>query len=203
MAKLSSELLCEIFKHLNLEEPIKCKLVDKNWYSIVNDLVKVKRLVVNQAYPSKWYLTNELIKEEIECCHLNLFLTQYKRSFLANLNYLNLNPAYSNFDINIVNLFTQLIHFATGVVYKFNAIVNLNLPNLENLSFYTHRNCNLTIDCPKLKVLYYKNHETDSNLNIKHPDSIVYLEINLKGEKLYEKLKELKNVEYLRVHNYK
>ena len=72
---LASEL-CEISKHLNLEEIVKCKLVNKSWYSIVNNLIKVKRLVVGPGYSSKWYFTNEFIKEEIEGCHLNLYLTQ-------------------------------------------------------------------------------------------------------------------------------
>ena len=200
MCKLSPESLCEVFKNLNLEELIKCRLANKYWYSIINDLVKVKRLVVGRNYSSKWYFTNELIKEEIECCHFSLFLTQYKRSFLANLNYLFINPAYSNFDINIVNLFTQLVHFETIVGYKLNAINNLNLPNLQVFSFYTELGSgNLTINCPKLKVLYYKNCHRKENLDIKHPNSITHLETCVYDEKL----KMLKNIEYLITDNYK
>ena len=84
MGRLPPEILCEILKHLNLKELIQCKLVNKNWYSIVNDLIRVKRLVVGQYYSNEWYFTNELIKEEIECCHPKLFLTQYKRSFSSS-----------------------------------------------------------------------------------------------------------------------
>ena len=196
---LPPELFCEIFNLLNLEQLIKCNLVNKYWHSIVNDLIKVKRLVVGRHYSRKWYFTKEFIKEEIECCHLNLFLTQYKRSFLANLNYLCFDPRLSNFDLNIVNLFTRLVHFELNILtLKRNAIIKLNLPNLQVFSFYANRDCNLTIDCPKLKVLRYKSYDVYDNLDIKHLDSIIHLET-----KLYdEKLKGLKNIEYLRIQNY-
>ena len=193
------EILCKIFKHLNLKELIKCKKVNKNWYSIVNDLIKVKRLVVGQGYSYKWYFTNELIKEEIECCHPNLFLTQYKRSFLANLNYLYIDPQLLNFDLNNVNQFTQLIHLETIFGFKSNTIFNLTLPNLQNLSFDTHRSCYLIIECPKLKILCYKNYRSNGNLDIKYPNTIIYLETCLYDEKLMV----LKNVEYLITDNYK
>ena len=158
-------------------------------------------MVVGPVYSSKWYFTNEFIKEEIECCHLNLFLTQYKRSFLANLNYLYINPEYSvYFVLNIVNLFTRLVHFELNILcLEPKAIINLNLPNLQVFSYCTKSGSgNLIIDFSKLNVLCFKDKRENLNLDVYHPDSIIHLETDLNGEKL----KVFKNVKYLKAYNY-
>ena len=70
----------------------------------------------------------------------------------------------------------------------------LALPNLEILCFNWHNvGCQIRIDCPKLKTLFYPEYSELNLLEIKHPHSISSLAWPAYGPALAQ----FKNVEKL------
>lgn len=93
---LPAEMACEVFKYLNLEELINCKLLAKPYYEIVSKLMKVKKLQITQKKSLS-----------IENCHPNLFIAQFKSPFLSNLKCLTIHRLL-NIDLNSLKHFTPI-----------------------------------------------------------------------------------------------
>ena len=206
---LPPEMICVIMKNLNLNDLIQCKLLSKRWYSIVNESIKMIKLIVRtdekikrknlneyliDVHYSRWFYSNELVNSDLHICELNLFQLNLKRKILSNLKYLKINEI-PKFDFNQLNLLTQLIHLEINC-YLGEVHIKLNLLELEILKIFFNSSCHLTIEeCPKLKILYY-DYEEDENFRLimKYPESIKDLEAPFYGSELTQ----FKNVEYLK-----
>ena len=206
MDKLPAEIYCVIFKHLNLKDLVNCKMVCKDWNSIILSLVKVSRLVIDYEdnCKRKWYFTNKLINNDLELCNPNLFLIQFNKSNLSNLKHLYIDHELPNFDLNKLNLFSKLIHLEIDYDFKKDINLTLNLPGLIILKILNVKESYLKlIDCTKLKVFCFDNHSYNYNnfncLEIKHPSTIIHLETDLYGEELAI----FKNVEHLETFYFK
>ena len=187
MDKLSPEVYCLIFKYVNLKDLIDCKLVCKYWNEIISNQAKVDKLMVsdeNVDYQLRWYHSNELIYEEIEYCHTIQFLAQIEKSILSNLKHLRIN---SEIEFCQLNLFSRLVHLEISYDLR-SRTIDLSLPNLEILAIYAALSSQLTIDCLKLKVLLFHNHNyiyyRYNNLDLKNAGTIKYLETDIYDDEL-------------------
>lgn len=112
------------------------------------------------------------------------------RSLVFSLERLTVSVMPSKFNLNRINLFTELVRLKITTLRPTNKKVNLSFPKLKVLLLYCHP-LSLCIDAPKLSVLVV--HGNTTRLTIKHPESIRKLEADFEEEKLWQ----FKNVEYL------
>lgn len=192
---LPPELICEIFKHLNLSDLLKCR-VCKYLDAIVSEF-KLSKLVV--AYSDRFrgtrYDTKERINLNSEWCHPKLLKKKAGQKIISKLEYLWIIDS-GNFDLNKLNLFNQLKQLEISEKLVDMKRIGLKLFNLEVLYFaYSNPNCHISIDCPKLKKLAYN--EGRDLLKVKYPRTITKIESNFSISKLFK----FKNIEYLKSYN--
>ena len=196
---LPTEMICELFKHLSLHDLISCKLVCKRFNSIVSSHSRMVRMVVDRVFENLqgWYHSNRRTDEYLETCHQNLFLRHYNRPILSALKYLRLDTEIPEFDIDRLNLFSGLLQLDLN--YSLSGRLTLKLESLEILKIWQIQNAQLSIKCPKLRVLFCweEDWEEDQNqLSIKHPETIKELD-SLNYARVIE---PMKNLEVLKCH---
>ena len=205
---LPAEMICEVFKRLNLKDLVTCSLVNKRWHSIYAAF-KVHRLAAiddhpihgsrycdyrHEIYFVKWSHPDRMVLEE-ELCRLAAFVRLAEKPLLSSLRHLAL-AGVLEFDLNKVNAFGQLVHLE--IKMPISSEVPLSLPRLKVLAFYNRNNCALSIDCPQLSFLAYEEPKYRNLLEVKHPETIRKLETNMVGSKLAP----FKSVECLVAHSF-
>lgn len=200
---LPAEMVCELFKHLDPKSLIACSLVNKLWYALYAR-IRLDRLVVIKDLdkcPFKWrYSLREKKRiEERELCGPTMFARLIDRPMLCELKYLALMDPIQ-IDPNQLKAFSQLVYLEIAIQsptsmerYNFqrgrpNPVrgnLNFNLSNLKVLAF---SQCNaswaISIDCPQLSVLAYKELGNPNLLAVKRPDTIRKLYTSMGGSKL-------------------
>ena len=190
---LPPEMVIHLLQHLSLSELIEKKRVCKLWNEVISTHLKTTRLVVDSDPRKKdpWWLLRQQVDEYFEVCHPNLFISQHRNPILTNLKCLRIRvfDPLEDFDLNDLNAFAQLVQLE--VDYTFTYPINRiewNLPNIEVLVFRSwgraEAKCvRLSIDCKKLKALFYDESENDL-IEVKTPETITILEGNFYGSKL-------------------
>lgn len=199
---LPPEMLCEIFKHLDLEELLKKRSVCKLWNSLIGSM-KVERLNVDLTYRSHkdwgaaWYETRRPQLER-DICDPELLMALCKKPILSNIKYLKINDPpqvsfeFMGFDFNDLNAFQQLVQLDLRTNDQH---LTLNLPNLQIFSLMkSNDEYSLKLNCPKLRVLRYYEPRAANKLVIENSDTIRSLDTSMFGAKLTR----FKNVEILR-----
>ena len=185
---LPSEMISELFEYLPLKDLATCSMVNKRWHSIYA-VFRVHRLAMicyhSYCYPefelSQWYDASRRIEEK-ERCRLEVFSCFAEKRLLSNLRQLALAAGDSfQFDLNKLNRFEKLVHLEIEVHALHERKVHLNLPRLKVLAFHHYNSsCSLSIDCPQLSTLVYREERSDANLlNVKHPKTIRKLVTNM------------------------
>ena len=180
---LPPEMICTIFRHLSLCDLVRFKLVCKLWNSLISSNFKVTRLFVSAYINQKerWH-SSELVKE-FELCHSNLFVSQSPSHLLSGLRHLKIldyafdhRNRYAGFDSNQLNSFKELTHLEICSRHFINRPLNLKLVQLETLVLEGafEGESRLVVDCPKLRKLVCD--QTTDSLEVKHCDSIIYLD---------------------------
>lgn len=192
---LPPELICELFKHLHLRDLAACSLVNKHWHSIYSSF-KLDGLIVNQILHydrSKWCHSDRKIEDK-HLCHPKWFNHLAKKPLLSNLKHLALSCKSSEFDLNELNRFGQLVHLEI-VIKNLEDNVNLVLPKLKVLVFHyvQCQRCSLLVDCPELSLFDYRGEPAEGHLEMKHPETIKKLDADIVGSKLAQ----FQNVECL------
>ena len=202
---LPPEMVIHLFRNLNLSELIEKKLVCKLWNDLISTHLKITRLVIdlNQRKKDPWWLLSQQVDEYREVCHPNLFVSQHRNQILTNLKYLRIQlfDSWDDFNLNDLNGFVQLVQLevrckVSGELIK----IDWSLPNLEVLNFQFHKTAGvgslrISIDCKKLKSLFYYEDENDL-IELKTPETITTLEGDFNGWKLAK----FKNVEIYKCH---
>lgn len=197
--------ICELFKHHHPKDPILCSMVNKRSAGFKPD-----RLVAVDCFdncPNQWCHSNQTIQEE-ELCDLKMFVSLTGTPFsplLLDLKQLALCGESLEFDLNELNKFSRLVNLEINIKHLNENMVSLNLPRLKVLVFqpsnrygndHKRKNgyynedtdfnlCPLEIDCPELNVLVYREQSLDqSELNVKHPKTIKWLDTNMADQKL-------------------
>ena len=179
---LPPEMICELFKHLQLKDLFVCSMVNKRWRSIYAAF-KVSTLVVLDAefdQITKWGYPDRKF-EDHQLCDPELFSRLADQPLLSNLKRLALLCGWDRFDVDKLQSFSQLVHLEVSC-----RLPKLNL-NLSELEVLVSRRTNfdpLSIDCPKLRVLVYDEYRNASLLNVKNPETIRELKTNMFGPKL-------------------
>ena len=177
---LPTEMISELFKHLNPTALATCSMVSKRWHSIYADF-KVHSLVAigNSLYwyQSKWSHSNWRVEEQ-EPCHLKT-LNCLTKPLFSNLKYLALIGNWPRFSLNQLNRFRQLLHLEITWPNDFRKKqVYLNFPHLKVLVVHTlDKDCLLVLDCPELSTLVYLEEE-EADLKVKWAETIRKLETN-------------------------
>ena len=187
---LPPEMICELFKHLGLEDLIVCSRVNRRWYSI-QAAFKLHRLFAIGNDPSyelnQWRYPDRRV-EEVERCSLAMLRRLIEKPLLSNLKHLALSGCSNfdllrydyKFDLNELNRFQQLVHLEISIGWF--AEAELNLPKLKVLVIHHfNRDCSLWIDCPELSTLVYYTFQAHL-LKVKHPETIRMLETDLDGQ---------------------
>ena len=185
---LPPEMICELFKHLSVVDLATCSQVNKRWRSIYAAF-KVEALAVTNDVEDKWIYSNRKI-EEFEFCRPEHFSKLADQPLLSNLKQLALFRRSKQFALDQLQSFTKLVHLEIVVHPRDEA---LNHPELSVLVFHHSISSSLSIDCPKLRVLVYEEHEPSNLLDVKHPEAIRELQTNMVGPKL----DRFKSVQYL------
>ena len=202
---LPPEMISELFEYLPPKDLAVCAMVNRRWHSIYVGF-KVHRLAATDYrdyYPFhdfyKWYDSNQTIWGEQLCSPANIPRLAEK-PLLSNLKHLALYDVSSEFDLNKLNQFRQLVHLEIGWFDKVDKI-NLNLPRLKVLALrFVNDRCALSIDCPELSTLVYYSRDVDANpFDVKHPQTIRKLETNW----FSPKLSPFENVECLLTEEFK
>lgn len=194
MNELPNELICIIFRHLNLTDLFNnCRLVSKRLLGLV-DSMKFQELIMLNPNPFNFdplcYLTDH--SETKRRINLNnvLFFNVYKfGTFKIKFNNFSdlkfLNFDFSNddcelkFEIESLNKFVQLEHL---IIAKLRLILNstLCLPNLKTFSLTYHyrsldeQGDNLLIDAIRLERVKFYDFQNLINKFV-HPESIKFL----------------------------
>ena len=179
----------EIFDYLSIDEILNLKLVNKWFYQIINENVRIKELVISThdyvPYNTRWFYTCDLISLQHLIkydYHSNVYLN-LNQPFLSKLKLLYIND--TGISLETLNSLDQLVHLEIidSNIYRTTDNDVLSLPLLEIL------NCDedvdaashheyLTIDSTKLQRLrLYCPYPFDNNIKIVHPESITYLEL--------------------------
>ena len=201
---LPAEMICELFKHLNLKDLAACSMVNKRWNKIYSGF-KVQRLfaigVSQKFHLHKWLSPFQLIRDE-ELVPLKLFGRLVDRPLLSNLKLLALDGYSCPFDLNKLNMFSQLIGLNIKIRYITDENLHLSLPKLVLLTIHEFvGDCIVSIDSPQLNVLSvltYTKWPEKSPLEVKRPETIRKLVTNMVGSKL----QPFKDVECLVTTNF-
>ena len=201
---LPVEMIGELFKHLQLKDLAACSLVNRRWHSIYTDF-KVHRLVITgddyHLRFNQWSYPDRRV-EQFELCRVETFSRLANQPVLSNLKHLAFNgllsESYRKFDLKTLNHFKELVQLEFNS-YLAKKKVDLNLPKLKNLTFHLRNDCcPLTIDCPELSVLNYREDPGMNLLKLKHPETIRRLETDMIDWKLrpFKKLESLVTVHF-------
>ena len=197
---LPTEMLCELFKHLNPRNLVACSLVNKRWNSAYSTF-RVRRLVACAFRWSRdrWYDSRKF--EERDFCHLERFHRLIDKPLLSNLQHLALCRHYwyrdSPIDLNKLNVFRQLIRLEIETDLG-SEKVSLHLPKLKILAIHLYREEGiLSIDCPELSTFLHWGANHSNLLEVKHPETIRRLDTAVMCP---DQMAQFKNVEYLVVY---
>ena len=179
MELLPNEIVLKIFKELPVEQTLICKLVNKRFYSIINDLMKLKSLIIIDNYYSdmlsKWFYDNEFIRDckykitgrrlgAIKFNSNQLILNQLKKLYITHRSLL----------IDTINCLDQLEVLEINCCkLKGKGRLLIDLPNLKSFSFiYNNSTKNpMIFNTPKLvKLEFSHNDYLDKHFN--YPESI-------------------------------
>ena len=203
---LPPEMVCELFKHLNLKQLLKMKSVCKLWNELISRM-KIERLNVDVSYRcfndrgEVWYETHRPQLER-DLCRPKLLIGLCKKPMLAALKYLKIYNPHNNvcfelddFDFNELNTLQQLVQLDLRANDQ---NLKLNLPNLQIFSLTrSNDDYSLSLNCPKLRVLRYYEPNGANSLHVQHPDTIRILDTSMSGGKLTR----FRNVEVLRTES--
>ena len=179
---LPPEMICELFEHLHLKDLAACSLVNKRWHSIYSNFKVHSLVAIRSEDPFNWHGSNETVEEKC-ICPPAMFCRLIEKPLLSNLKHLALGG--SQFDLNKLNRFQQLVHLEINGIRGVHLNLHLNLPKLKVLAFHgSNENCPLSIDCPLLSTLVYGELEDVNLLKVMHPETIQKLQTDVVGEKL-------------------
>ena len=193
---LPPEMINELFKHLPVKDLATCAQVNKRWHSIYIAF-KMDSLVVFGNEDTglfefdfrHWSYPGRKVGDE-ELCRLRFFHHLANRPLLSELKHLALWDIRCEL-VSKVKRFKKLVHLEINEVSfrslngrRANRILKLNHPKLKVLVTHHLANCRLSIACPELNVLAYKENENVNLLEVKHPETIRKLETNMVGPKL-------------------
>ena len=172
----------KIIDYLSIEDVLNMKLVNKWFYRIINENVRIKDLVIsnnghvpyNRIFFYTWHPINlqHLIEYDIRDEYLNfnqpLILSQLKQLYIKSCN----------ITLETLNSFDRLVHLEI-IKSEIKSISDdnvLRLPTLEILNLFEPENNdnNLLVDATKLQALKIGSFCVD----LVHPESITFLEVN-------------------------
>ena len=180
---LPPEMVCELFKYLHPKDLAACSRVNKRWHSIYSGF-KVHRLFVSKTHDPRfchWYHSKRTVEDQ-QLIRPEPFGRLAGWPLLSNLKHLALRDFPSEFNLNQLKSFGQLLHLEINTKTT-EIFFNLKLPKLKVLSIVL--DCPLLfIDCPELCVLHYDEPNNKNWLNVVHPETIRKLNTNMSGSKL-------------------
>lgn len=191
---LPPEMLCAVFGHLCLADLIRCKLVCKDWNTLISTSIRLTRLVVDRKRDHRihWYYSHEPVIAA-ELSEPNLFVAQLNRPILLGLKSLKVHCLIDEFELKDLNLFTNLLRLEIN--HELASDLSLKLPKLEALFSDVYASGYLfTIVCPNLKTFHMADDDGLISMKIEHPESIVELKINLDED---SNLGQFKNLQRL------
>ena len=206
---LPPEMINELFKYLGLKDLATCSLVNKRWHSIYAGF-KLHSLAAfdedddfSHYESSGWIYPAFREVEEAERCPPAMFGRLAEKPLLSNLKRLAVFGPASEFDLNKLNLFSQLLQLEVNIIdyHEENTRVHLNLPKLKVLVLYHSNSCSLSVDSPELSTLVYDDEydEGTTLLHVKQPETIRKLDTNMTDPKW---LASFKNIECLVTWNF-
>ena len=180
----------KIIGYLSIEEISKLKLVNKWFYQLINENVKIENLVISTyddlPYNRRWFYTYDLVslQQLIENKSFRQTSLLLKQSIISNqLKRLYIYEA--QILLEVLNSFDKLIHlemidFAVESITRNNV---LRLPMLEILYLEWSNEFGLenllVIDLPKLRRFKLQSSCIHGSfMELTHPDSIQCLEVN-------------------------
>ena len=172
---LPPEMICELFEYLPLKDLVACSMVNRRWHSIYVAFKLHRLAAINFAGPFnygpiKWHNSNRRV-EEVERCMPAMFRHLAAKPLLSNLKQLALTGYDSEFDLNHLNRYQQLVHLEIDITFLDKSNVQLKLSKLKVLAFHrSNLNCSLSIDCPELSTMLYNGNV--NQLDVKHPETI-------------------------------
>ena len=180
---LPVELLEMILDHLPLTQRIRCRLVDKKWRFIVDNL-NPKSLVFStsklsdipkQPFTNKPVkLDNLLIQENFSHCFKMLFnMIMFKR--LEKLYFAKHVTMTSSEVEKCLNYLLRLRELTVGIVNPEPSLCKLSLPSLEVLKTYVDCLCKLVLDTPNLSRIHLSCSTKLTELTFLCPERIHYL----------------------------
>lgn len=184
MKRLPTEIWCKILNNLNVNDLLKCRLINSKFNSIIKNHMKIETIHINASsklfYKQYYDFTYEPIESNqyFYAKNLNLLNCSFKQ-ILKNLKKLSIYSWYyfkfnsSLFSLfNLINQFTHLeylqIDFRTS---ERNG--TFNLPNLKYLSIHSHSFEPIKLNTPKLKAVKFACYF--EKLDFIFPDSITHL----------------------------
>ena len=185
---LPPEMIYELFRHLQPKDLIICSRVNKRWHSIYSG-VRLERLaaITGFLYPlGNWRYSTRKV-QHAELCHPIVLSRLAKTPLLSKLKYLALCGYRTQFDLNTLNVFDQLVHLEINIEHRNSRgeEASLHLPKLRLLSFLQFVPfCHLSIDCPELNTLIYTEPSYMKLLDVKHPETICKLDTEMFGSQL-------------------
>ena len=172
---LSQVCLEEIFAFLGVRDLVKCRAVCRRFKACA-EATRVNELVVNWTFPRNWYRTDRPI-DDSNSISLNAF--SFVQSSKLNLNHLKFlfinvdHSANAAFDIGIVNVFKELLHFEV----EFEA--------LSDVPFFILTNPNIDVlACNRI-----------DRVQVEHVETIRRLKCDYKADKHLAKFKSLEFLE--------
>ena len=177
----------KITDYLSIKDILNLRMVNKWFYQIINENVKIKELVisthVDSPYNRRWFYTYDLISPQ----NLIKYDADLDDSIRSDQPSLNLNKPildqlkqlylyFTRITLETLNSLDRLVHLEIVYSKIMNITENnvLRLPMLEILNLYWSGYDNkILIDSTKLQRL--KLHR--NSVELVHPESITYLEV--------------------------
>lgn len=183
-----------IFDFLDADELIRCKIVCKNWKTLIDKYDRFKEIILrdNGESSNSWFFTFKSIdpKYIVHCKKPNLF--NYKT---FSQHFVNLKKFKSNlrldFDLEQLNAMTKLEHIELDNDLNLNR--KMTLLYLSNLEIFKINKLSgkLQIDSIRLRVLCV--HDM-TNIEIHNPDTVNHIYLNTSYNTNFSKFSHLESL---------